>query len=173
MRGRILPVKSVGVQGDERSYRHPAVIWSPGGTWPDWPALHACAARLVNQLADINRVVICLDDLSGVEFDLRETYVARDGLDRLRQVDDILHRRMAHIPEIWQAPAIALPLFDADGNQAFVLRPVCSQDAMTADVYPSDFALLADLAREIRAVPGVGSLFYDITTKPPGTIEWE
>ena len=171
LRGRILPVRSVGVQGDERSYRHPAVVWSPTGPWPGWPALNACAARLVNQLADINRVVICLDDLSGVEFALRETYVAKDGLDRLRQVDDLLHRRIAHIPEIWQAPVIALPLFDGDGNQAFVLRPVCSKDAMTADVYPIDFALLADLAREIRSVPGAGCLFYDVTTKPPGTIE--
>jgi GMP synthase (glutamine-hydrolysing) len=173
LRGRILPVRSVGVQGDERSYRHPAVIWSPGGAWPGWPALNACAARLVNQLADINRVVICLDDLSGVEFSLRETYVAKDGLDRLRRVDDVLHRRIAHIPEIWQAPAIALPLFDADGNQTFVLRPVCSKDAMTADVYPIDFDFLSDLAREIRAVSGAGYLFYDVTTKPPGTIEWE
>ncbi len=173
LRGRILPVRSVGVQGDERSYRHPAVVWSPTGHWPGWSALNACAARLVNQLAGINRVVISLDDLSGVEFILRETYVAKNGLDRLRRVDDLLHRRIAHIPEIWQAPAIALPLFDTDGNQAFVLRPVCSKDAMTADVYPIDFALLADLSREIRAVPGAGHLFYDITTKPPGTIEWE
>ena len=173
LRGRILPVKSVGVQGDERSYRHPAVIWSPGGNLPDWPALNACANRLVNQLADINRVVLSLDDLDGERFELRETYVARDGLDRLRKVDDNLHRRLAHIPEIWQAPAISLPLFDAAGNQAFVLRPVCSQDAMTADVYPIEFDLLAELAREIRAVPGAGHLFYDLTTKPPGTIEWE
>ena len=173
LRGRILPVRSVGVQGDERSYRHPAVVWSPSGQWPGWPELNACAARLVNQLADINRVVICLDDLSGVEFTLRETYVAKDGLERLRQVDNILHRRMAHLPEIWQAPAIALPLYDAEGNQAFVLRPVCSKDAMTADVYPIAFDFLFDLAREIRAVPGAGYLFYDVTTKPPGTIEWE
>jgi GMP synthase (glutamine-hydrolysing) len=171
--GRILPVKSVGVQGDERSYRHPAVIWSPGGKWPDWPALNACAARLVNQLADINRVVLSLDNLGGERFELRETFVTREGLDRLRKVDDILHRRLAPIPEIWQAPAISLPLFDAAGNQAFVLRPVCSKDAMTADVYPIDFAILAELAREIRAVPGAGHLFYDLTTKPPGTIEWE
>ena len=40
MRGRILPVKSVGVQGDERSYRHPAVVWSPDGRWPAWPELN-------------------------------------------------------------------------------------------------------------------------------------
>lgn len=173
LRGRILPVKSVGVQGDERSYRHPAVIWSPGGKLPDWPALNACANRLVNQLADINRVVISLDDLGGERFTLRETYVTREGLDRLRKVDDLLHRRIAHLPEIWQAPAISLPLFDSEGNQVFVLRPVCSKDAMTADVYPIDFDLLAELAREIRAVPGAGHLFYDITTKPPGTIEWE
>jgi GMP synthase (glutamine-hydrolysing) len=173
LRGRILPVRSVGVQGDERSYRHPAVVWSPNGKLPDWPSLNACAARLVNQLADINRVVISLANLGCEQFELRETFVTRAGLDRLRRVDDILHRRIAHIPEIWQAPVIALPLFDRNGNQAFVLRPVCSKDAMTADVYPIDFGFLAELAREIRAVSGAGCLFYDITTKPPGTIEWE
>ena len=173
LRGRILPVKSVGVQGDERTYRHPAVIWSPSGRWPGWPEINACAGRLVNQLADINRVAICLDDLTGEEFALRETYVDKDGLDRLRQVDEILRRGIAGIREIWQAPAIALPLFDAAGNQAFVLRPVRSKDAMTADVHAMDFSLLAGLASEIRAVPGAGHLFYDITTKPPGTIEWE
>lgn len=173
LRGRILPVKSVGVQGDERSYRHPAVIWSPDGSLPGWPELNACANRLVNRLADINRVVISLDDLTGELFELRETFVTREGLDRLRQVDDKLHRRIAPIPEIWQAPVISLPLFDRAGNQAFVLRPVCSRDAMTADVYPIDFTLLAEIAREVRSVPGAGTLFYDITTKPPGTIEWE
>ena len=173
LRGRILPVKSVGVQGDERSYRHPAVVWSPDGRWPAWPALSALANRLVNELGDINRVVISLENLTGVEFALRETFVERAGLDRLRQVDARLQRRLAGLPEIWQAPVIALPLFDAAGVQAFVLRPVCSRDAMTADVYPIDFGLLADLARETRAVPGAGALFYDVTTKPPGTIEWE
>ena len=173
LRGRILPVKSVGVQGDERSYRHPAVVWSPDGRWPVWPELNALANRLVNELADINRVVISLEDLTDVEFALRETFVERTGLDRLRQVDARLQRRLAGIPEIWQAPVIALPLFDAAGDQAFVLRPVCSRDAMTADVYPIDFGLLAELARETRAVPGAGALFYDVTTKPPGTIEWE
>ena len=173
LRGRILPVKSVGVQGDERSYRHPAVVWSPDGRWPAWPELNALANRLVNEWADINRVVISLDNLTNAEFALRETFVERAGLDRLRQVDARLQRRLAGIPEIWQAPVIALPLFDAAGDQAFVLRPVCSRDAMTADVYPIDFGLLAELARETRAVSGAGALFYDVTTKPPGTIEWE
>ncbi len=173
LRGRILPVKSVGVQGDERSYRHPAVVWSPSGKWPGWPELNAGAARLINELADINRVVIALDDLTDERFELRRTFVNRAGLDLLRKVDDLLHRRISHIADIWQAPVIALPLFDRAGRQAFVLRPVCSKDAMTADVYPIDFAFLAELAREVRAISGAGYLLYDITTKPPGTIEWE
>jgi len=173
LQGRILPVKSVGVQGDERSYRHPAVIWNPAGKLPDWPMLNTLANRLVNELADINRVVLCLDDLTREHFELRKMFVTREGLDRLRRVDDLLHSCIAHIPEIWQAPVISLPLFDRQGNQAFVLRPVCSKDAMTADVYPIAFDLLAELAEKVRAVPGAGHLFYDLTTKPPGTIEWE
>ena len=95
-------------------------------------------------------MVVSPEDLSGERFELRETHVTREGLDRLREVDDILHRRMAHVAEIWQAPVISLPLFDAAGDQVFVLRPVCSKDAMTADVYPIDFGWLAELAREVR-----------------------
>ena len=135
--------------------------------------LNTLANRLVNELADINRVVLCLDDLTREHFELRKMFVTREGLDRLRRVDDLLHSCIAHIPEIWQAPVISLPLFDRQGNQAFVLRPVCSKDAMTADVYPIAFDLLAELAEKVRAVPGAGHLFYDLTTKPPGTIEWE
>ena len=140
---------------------------------PEWATLNAVANRLVNQLGDINRVMISLEDLSVERFELRKTFATREGLDRLRDVDHRLHRRIAHIAEIWQAPVISLPLFDRAGNQAFVLRPVCSKDAMTADVYPIDFGFLAELAKEVRAVPGAGVLFYDVTTKPPGTIEWE
>ena len=53
------------------------------------------------------------------------------------------------------------------------MRPVCSTDAMTASVYEMDFAEFKRLSNLILKIEGVGNLLYDVTTKPPGTIEWE
>ncbi len=55
-------------------------------------------------------------------------------MNKLREVDAVLRNETDHIPEIWQMPVVALPLFQ-DDKQAFVMRPVCSSDAMTASVY--------------------------------------
>lgn len=172
--GRILPVKSVGVQGDERTYRHPAVIWRrPGADWPDWPALVDCAARLLNTIPAINRVVLAMAPLAEDALMLQPTGMTREGLDLLRRVDDVVQRRLADVPAVWQAPVVSLPLFDAAGGQAFVMRPVCSTDAMTADVYAMPLDAMAAVTAVVEEMPGVSCLFYDITTKPPGTIEWE
>jgi len=54
-----------------------------------------------------------------------------------------------------------------------VVRPVLSTDAMTADVFSIDWPLLEAMEDAARAFEGVGALWYDVTTKPPATIEWE
>lgn len=53
------------------------------------------------------------------------------------------------------------------------MRPVCSQDAISASVYEMDFDYLKDIISEVQSKENIGDIFYDITTKPPGTIEWE
>jgi GMP synthase (glutamine-hydrolysing) len=59
-------------------------------------------------------------------------------------------------------------------DQVCALRAVTSSDGMTADVYPFDMAFLARVAnRIVNEVRGINRVTYDITSKPPGTIEWE
>ncbi len=173
MHAAVLPVRSVGVQGDARTYEHPAAIWYPDERAPDWEAIQACAAELVNRFRSLNRAVFVPGGLDPRALALRPTFLTRAGMDLLRQVDHITHQLTAGCAEIWQMPVVSLPLYDAEGRQAFVLRPVCSRDAMTADFYRMDPALLGRVVASVRAIPGAGMLLYDVTTKPPGTIEWE
>ena len=110
--------------------------------------------------------------------------IRRDKLEILRKADAVFIdqiRRHGLYDEIWQAFAAILPVKTVgvmgDGrtyDYACALRAVTSVDGMTADVYPFSHAFLTETAtRIINEVPGINRVVYDVTSKPPGTIEWE
>ena len=110
--------------------------------------------------------------------------IDRGKLDLLRRVDAVFLdeiRRAGLYDAIWQAFAVLLPVRTVgvmgDGrtyDQACALRAVTSTDGMTAEVYPFDMDFLCRVAgRIVNEVRGVNRVTYDITSKPPGTIEWE
>jgi GMP synthase (glutamine-hydrolysing) len=170
--GEVLPIRSVGVQGDFRTYSHPAAIWMTKGDRSSWSQLKTVAAQLVNSVEDVNRVVLSPTPLNG-RFALRPTLVTKARLDLLRTVDAMVRELTEDIEEIWQAPVVSLPLYDVQGDPIFVARPVCSLDAMTADVFEMPWELFHEMTEAAAAIPGAACLLYDLTSKPPGTIEWE
>jgi GMP synthase (glutamine-hydrolysing) len=110
--------------------------------------------------------------------------ITSDKLDVLRRADAIFLeeiRAAGLYDAIWQAFAVLLPVrtIGVMGDQrtydhACALRAVTSTDGMTADVYPFDAGFLARVAnRIVNEVRGINRVTYDITSKPPGTIEWE
>ena len=110
--------------------------------------------------------------------------VTRDKLAILRRTDAVFLdqiRRHGLYDEIWQAFAVLLPVRTVgvmgDGrtyDYACALRAVGSVDGMTADSYPFSHAFLSETAtRIVGEVRGVNRVTYDVTSKPPGTIEWE
>jgi GMP synthase (glutamine-hydrolysing) len=110
--------------------------------------------------------------------------ITRDKLDILRRADDIYIeeiRRAGLYDEIWQAFAVLLPVRTVGVMGDFRtydyvvgLRAVTSTDGMTADFYPFDMKFIGSVAtRIVNEVKGVNRVVYDITSKPPGTIEWE
>ena len=110
--------------------------------------------------------------------------ITKEKLDLLRQVDAVYLdeiRKSGLYDEIWQAFAVLLPVRTVgvmgDGrtyDQACALRAVTSTDGMTADYYPFEHAFLGRVAnRIINECRGINRVTYDITSKPPGTIEWE
>eukprot|EP00892_Ulva_mutabilis_P010497 jgi/Ulvmu1/781/UM010_0155.1 len=106
------------------------------------------------------------------------------ALDMLRQVDEVYIEAIKEAglyDEIWQAFAVLLPVrsVGVQGDQrtharVVALRAVCSSDGMTAEAYPFEAKFLTEVAAKIcNKVRGVNRVCYDITSKPPGTIEWE
>ncbi|MBG1231099.1 glutamine-hydrolyzing GMP synthase [Aestuariivirga litoralis] len=110
--------------------------------------------------------------------------VTREKLDILRKADAIYIdeiRKAGLYDKIWQAFSVLLPVHTVgvmgDGrtyDRVLALRAVTSVDGMTADFYPFDMNFLGRAAtRIINEVKGVSRVVYDVTSKPPGTIEWE
>jgi GMP synthase (glutamine-hydrolysing) len=75
--------------------------------------------------------------------------------------------------EVWQFPVVLIPLGVESAPDSIVLRPIHSVDGMTAQVVRMPDQLLQRMAHELLADPGLCAVFYDLTHKPPGTIEWE
>ena len=110
--------------------------------------------------------------------------ITREKLDILRLADEVFIeeiRRAGLYDDIWQAFAVLLPVKTVgvmgDGrtyDHVVALRAVTSTDGMTADFYPFDMGFIGAVAtRIINEVKGVNRVVYDVTSKPPGTIEWE
>jgi len=174
LHGIPLPVRSVGVKADLRSYEHPVLLT---GAFPGWDKLAAIATGLTKSVQGLNR---CLFELSGRaprEARLVPATVTRRRLDLLRDIDDIVMRaldRHGLMREVWQCPTILVPVsLDGRGQELVVIRPVHSERAMTArPAWPGE-ACAAEIVEAVMAFPPVAGVAIDATTKPPGTIEWE
>ena len=110
--------------------------------------------------------------------------VTEEKLNVLREADDIFIRALREAglyDQIWQAGVILLPVKSVGvmGDERtyenpVALRAVVSTDAMTADWFPFPYDFLRNVSNEIiRKVRGVNRVVYDISSKPPATIEWE
>jgi GMP synthase (glutamine-hydrolysing) len=111
--------------------------------------------------------------------------VTRDRLDVLRAADRIAREELTlagHDRQVWQFPVVLLAEVRSVGVQGdgrtyghpVVLRPVASDDAMTADWSRLPYDVIARISTRItNEVPEVNRVVLDVTSKPPGTIEWE
>jgi GMP synthase (glutamine-hydrolysing) len=165
-------VKSVGVQGDERSYAHPAVV---RGTC-DWSLLEKLSTTVTNKVRSVNRVVYALKTGSSLDYKLINAGINRERLDKLRKVDHIVTtalRSSGEYDTVWQLPVVLLPLVNNTGGECVVIRPIVSQEAMTARFAPLAQITIDTIVDQASKIDGIGDLFFDITHKPPATIEWE
>jgi len=166
--GCILPVHSVGVQGDSRTYAPVLCIDTLD---------RALATELINRISGVNRVIACVRTAGPLaDLRVRVSALTPERLARLRHADAIV-RRLSHASgfdrRIWQFPVVLIPLGSIGAPDSVVLRPIDSVDGMTAQSVAMPPDLLDSISAELLSVPGISGVFYDLTHKPPATIEWE
>ncbi|MFH0820839.1 MAG: glutamine-hydrolyzing GMP synthase [Candidatus Peregrinibacteria bacterium] len=167
-----LPVQSVGVQGDERTYRHPVVLFTK---CREWDLLEKISTAITNRFFEVNRVLLALAGKPG-DFLLKQCDVNRERVALLQRIDDLVTQAMLKAPSdygIWQFPVVLVPVSTEVGGESIVLRPIVSTEAMTASFARIDWPILDKLSKKIAGHKGISHVFYDLTHKPPGTIEWE
>ena len=181
----VLPVKSVGVQGDFRTYRFPACLsfkHDEKGFYhvpKYWEKIEDCSSDITNSAKYINRTILKLwqnPALKDEDLKLQKGYCTKDRLDQLREADYIVTKELKEsgwYGKIFQHLTITLPFASQPDHTTFVLRPVCSEDVMTARFAHLPLDLLEKMVKQIAALPFVDAIFYDCTNKPPATVGWE
>ena len=168
-----MPIRSVGVKADLRVYEHPVLV--TGGD--SFETLLEATRRLLAEVPDVNRVVWNLTQDHPTSIKGVPTEMTRARLDLLREADALVMQALhdhSLYERIWQCPTAMIPVcFDGQEGELMVIRPVHSERAMTASPVELPRDLLKTLASQILALGGVCGVGLDLTSKPPGTIEWE
>uniref|UniRef100_A0A2K6BH50 GMP synthase (glutamine-hydrolyzing) n=1 Tax=Macaca nemestrina TaxID=9545 RepID=A0A2K6BH50_MACNE len=183
----LLPIKTVGVQGDCRSYSYVCGISSKDE--PDWESLIFLARLIPRMCHNVNRVVYIFGPpVKEPPTDVTPTFLTTGVLSTLRQADFEAHnilRESGYAGKISQMPVILTPLhFDRDPLQK---QPSCQRSVVIRTFITSDFMtgipatpgneipveVVLKMVTEIKKIPGISRIMYDLTSKPPGTTEWE
>ncbi|XP_076087192.1 GMP synthase [glutamine-hydrolyzing]-like isoform X2 [Mytilus galloprovincialis] len=183
----LLPIKTVGVQGDCRTYSY--VVGLSTDEKPPWTSLMYLAKLIPRICHNINRVVYIFG--GSVKYpleDITPTYLTSGVLSTLRQADYLCTKVLIEekcVHKLSQMPVIITPLhFDRDPalnlpscQRSIAIRTFITNDFMTGiPATPGqhiDTKVLDRMVTEILTVPGLSRVMYDLTSKPPGTTEWE
>lgn len=186
----LMPIQTVGVQGDERTYGHLAVLSGK----PDWAELKHLAddiprkihgTKLVEgkqQFWGINRVAYVFGEpVTGGLDTLTPTFLTSDVIAQLKTADAIVNRKLEQHgldKTLSQVPVILLPVhFSEPGKRSLAIRTFNTVNFKTGDIalpgvdFPED--VLKEIVNELLALPGICRVLYDLSSKPPGTTEWE
>jgi GMP synthase (glutamine-hydrolysing) len=178
--GQIVPIKTVGVQGDCRSYRYLAVTTGQGINL-DWEKMYSIGKNLPNQVDFINRVAYVLNKIKlDGPIQTYPMYINHENVELLREVDDLVVKKLNYKP-ISQVFAVLLPMgvrVSAPKKYSVAIRTIITNDFMTGRpaAIGGDIAknLMTELVTEIESnLPEIDLILYDVTSKPPATVEWQ
>jgi len=175
-RAVILPIRTVGVQGDGRTYSNAAALIGD----MDWEKMRKCAVEITTNTKAVNRVVYVLNDIKE-ETGITPTFLTEDVIELHREIDNevsVILKEYGLDRKIDQMPVVLFPCdFGVEGARSIALRPVQTPDFMTINpsIIGKDIPAecLNKIVEKIKEFKEISCICYDITDKPPATTEWE
>lgn len=188
----VLPIQTVGIQGDERTYTYPALLWGN----KDWDSIDELAGRIPREIHTVNRVEYLLSpppsSITPKDW-ITPTKINPETIEPLRKADAKMRRlleRYGLSGRVAQVPGCMLPLnLGVSGARLFSLRPLFTPDfyagtpgriAQDVSEIPADEqdefipkAFLNDLVEQVTQIPGLPGVSICRTHKPPTTTEAE
>lgn len=159
-----LPLRSVGVQGDARSYRTTMMVSGP---------LNKKLLAELSHRFQHDRIILQLGGPDLAKGHVIRATITPTRTELLRNADYIIQTEMlGREILVWQFPVVLIPL-SFEGGESIVLRPVGSRDGMTANFVIPPHEILDGIVTRVMAIGGIDAVFLDVSDKPPATIEWE
>ena len=175
--GCVLPIKSVGVEGDQRTYAFPYAFSGP----QNWDLIEQLSLKITNRCkGKINRTLFLVSpaNYSLHSISVHRAFLAGNRIAIAKQIDWITQHEVKQAgwyKKIWQIVVVLAPLSHspAGNGECAIIRFVNSVNAMTATNSRPPWPLLEKIASELLKIKNIEAVFYDPTPKPPATIEWE
>lgn len=179
----LLPIRTVGVQGDGRTYSYAAALSAKQGQKVSWPFLMQLAREIPKSLHQINRVVFLFGEATSQAIKkITPTLLNEESVQKLRTADQIVNDLLTEhnlLHSISQVPVILIPVdFDGGNKHSIVIRTFITNDFMTGlaanpgEEMPTN-VLKTMVEQILQRTPNISRVLYDLTSKPPATTEWE
>jgi GMP synthase (glutamine-hydrolysing) len=167
--GCVLPVKTVGVQGDVRTYSYLGMLWGER----NWANIRDAAKKIPRRIHSVNRIVYSFEEpkeVIGIK-----TFVTKENIDLLKEIDYIGREILSEngVKGISQTIFVLFGSGINSEDRSIALRAVSTDDFMTASPFEISWKVLDEIRERISRINGVGSFVIDVTDKPPATTCWE
>ena len=173
--GKIVPVKNVGVQGDSRSFKDLCVLSHEGDNW-DWDSLYALGKQIVETVHSVTRIAFVLNRSGELEFKTFPMAMTPENANLLREID-------SHTTKTFQKGAdqtfVVLAPMGLGKEKSAVVRSIVTSDFMTARPMQIGKEIskvtIKEFVKKIEAAHSndIEYIMYDVTAKPPATVEWQ
>jgi GMP synthase (glutamine-hydrolysing) len=183
VRPLLLPVRTVGVQGDGRSYSYLAALTLEGSPAAHWPELLRLAKQIPGRVHNVNRIVFMMGQpLPASPREITPTRLTQAPCDQLRKADKVvndvllkhdLNRKLAQVPVTLFPVGFGLPGGRSVGVRAFITRDFMTGTPACPGTKDLPLEAVEEMAKGVLAIEGVARIAFDISPKPPATTEWE
>jgi GMP synthase (glutamine-hydrolysing) len=175
----LIPIQTVGVQGDGRTYSYLAGLSGK----QDWKKLFEIAHEIPKQIHGVNRIAYIFGEtIQGPIRNITPTHLTPNVISQLQHADDIVNEVLIEydlLRKLSQVPVVLFPAnFGSMGDRSIAIRTFMTNDFMTGRPAVPEIdipikALHEMVTKICWSVQGISRVVYDLTSKPPGTTEWE